>query len=332
VKNREITKASLKRVKELVAGVENMTGKEYQEILDSMVKFHRYSFYNQMILMFHRCSQVAGYKRWQELGRSVKKGSKAVWILAPAYYKKKVTVKNEEGQEEEEEVRKLYFRSVPVFDISDTEGEEIERGLTTRSRVSFPEAKEAAEKLGLSVTLKPLEIIRGGYIKEKAITLNSNLNDTEHVGTLIHELSHWLLNHTNNKNGELPEEVEEQQAETATYLACRILGVERKSEFYLKGWALSQNIVKDFQTLDKVAKEIIGAINNKGGDIPPPKGVKKVDNFEATGIAEGFIECKDEKKAIAAWQHLIDTGLAWSLQGFFGRTASRLIEAGICHR
>jgi len=58
----------------------------------------------------------------------------------------------------------------------------------------------------------------------------------------------------------------------------------------------------------------------------------KVDNFEATGIAEGFIECKDEKKAIEAWQHLIDTGLAWSLQGFFGRTASRLIEAGICHR
>ncbi len=258
MKNKEITQASLKRVKELVASVETMTNKEYQAVLDSMAKFHRYSFYNQMILMFHKCSQVAGYRRWQELGRSVKKGSKAVWILAPAYYKKKV--ENDEG--EEEEVRKLYFRSVPVFDIADTEGEEVERGLTTSSKIGFPEAKEAARKLGFSVRLKPLEIATGGFIKEKAITLNSNLSDTEHVGTLIHELSHGLLDHTNNKNGELPEKVKEQQAETATYLACQILGVERKSKFYLKGWSLSKNIVKDFQTLDKVAKEIIGAVNN----------------------------------------------------------------------
>jgi len=260
VKNKEITKASLKRVKELVASVESMTEKEYQGVLDSMVKFHRYSFYNQMILMFHHCSQVVGYKRWKELGRTVRKGSKAVWILAPAYYKKKV--ENEEG--EEEEVRKLYFRSVPVFDIADTEGEEIKRGLTTRSKVNFPEAKEAAGKLGFSVTLKPLEITMGGFIKEKAIILNSNLNDTEHVGTLIHELSHGLLNHTNSKNGELPAEIKEQQAETATYLVCRILGIKRKCQFYLKGWALSKAIIKDFQTLDKVAKEIIGAINRKG--------------------------------------------------------------------
>jgi len=267
MKNKDITQASLKRVKELVASAENMTDKEYQEMLDSMVKFHIYSFCNQMILMFHNCSQVAGYRRWQELGRTVKKGSKAVWILAPAYYKKKV--ENEEG--EEEEVRKLYFRSVPVFDISDTEGEEIERGLTTRSRVSFPEVREAAGKLGFSVKLKPLEIINGGYIKERAITLNSNLSDTEHVGTLIHELSHGLLEHINGNNGELPEKLKEQQAETATYLTCQILGVERKSEFYLKGWSLSKNIVKDFQTLDKVAKEIIGAINNKGG-ISPERG------------------------------------------------------------
>jgi len=272
MKNKEITQASLKRVKELVASVDAMTDKEYQGMLDSMVKFHQYSFYNQMILMFHNCSQVAGYKRWQELGRSVKKGSKAVWILAPAYYKKKVTVKDEEGEEEETEVRKLYFRSVPVFDIADTEGKEIERNLTTRSKVNFPEAKEAAGKLGFSVKLKPLEIATGGYIKEKAITLNSNLNDTEHVGTLIHELSHGLLEHTNSNNGELPAEVKEQQAETATYLVCQILGVKRKSQFYLRNWNLSKNIVKDFQTLDKVAKEIVGAINNKGGDIPPEGG------------------------------------------------------------
>ena len=55
-----------------------------------------------------------------------------------------------------------------------------------------------------------------------------------------------------------------------------------------------------------------------------------MDNFKATGIAEGFIECGDQKEILEAWQHLIDTGLAWSLQGWFGRTAESLIEQGLC--
>ena len=55
-----------------------------------------------------------------------------------------------------------------------------------------------------------------------------------------------------------------------------------------------------------------------------------MDNYTATGIAEGFIECEDEDTLIKAWQHLIDTGLAWTLQGWFGRRANDLIEAGIC--
>ncbi len=55
-----------------------------------------------------------------------------------------------------------------------------------------------------------------------------------------------------------------------------------------------------------------------------------MDSYTATGIAEGFIEAEDEDQVIEAWQTLIDTGLCWQLQGFFGRTAARLIEQGIC--
>ena len=55
----------------------------------------------------------------------------------------------------------------------------------------------------------------------------------------------------------------------------------------------------------------------------------EVDNFNAVGIAEGFIPCEDEDTVIKAWQHLVDTGLAWTLQGWFGRTAKVLIEQGI---
>ena len=54
------------------------------------------------------------------------------------------------------------------------------------------------------------------------------------------------------------------------------------------------------------------------------------DSYTAVGIAEGFEPAESEEQVIAAWQHLIDTGLAWSLQGWFGRTAMDLIEQGVC--
>jgi len=55
---------------------------------------------------------------------------------------------------------------------------------------------------------------------------------------------------------------------------------------------------------------------------------KNMTDYEATGLAEGFIEAENEEQIIEAWQHLHDTGLAYELQGWFGRTAKSLIEDG----
>lgn len=52
--------------------------------------------------------------------------------------------------------------------------------------------------------------------------------------------------------------------------------------------------------------------------------------YQAVGIAEGFVEWEDEIQFVEAWQFLIDTGIAWKLQGWFGRTACALIEDGVC--
>lgn len=54
-----------------------------------------------------------------------------------------------------------------------------------------------------------------------------------------------------------------------------------------------------------------------------------MDNYTAVSIVEGF-EDGSEQEQIEAWQHLIDTGLCWTLQGWFGRRAQNLIDSGVC--
>jgi hypothetical protein len=53
-----------------------------------------------------------------------------------------------------------------------------------------------------------------------------------------------------------------------------------------------------------------------------------INTFNAVGIAEGFIEADSEEQVLEAWQYLVDSGIVWQLQGWFGRTANELIERG----
>jgi hypothetical protein len=54
-----------------------------------------------------------------------------------------------------------------------------------------------------------------------------------------------------------------------------------------------------------------------------------MDDYTAIGLAEGFIEAQSEEQVLTAWKHLHETGLAYRLQGWFGRTAQALLEQGL---
>jgi hypothetical protein len=57
-----------------------------------------------------------------------------------------------------------------------------------------------------------------------------------------------------------------------------------------------------------------------------------ITSYMATGLAEGFEETDEPKDILRAWSYLIGTRLAYSLQGWFGRSAESLIEQGLIDR
>ena len=76
-----------------------------------------------------------------------------------------------------------------------------------------------------------------------------------------------------------------------------------------------------------VDSEEIGSAVWQGGSTPPSLPI--MDNYTAIGLAEGFIEADSEEQILEAWQYLHDTGLAYELQGWFGRMARNFIEQGL---
>ena len=74
-----------------------------------------WSIGNQILMMCNGTTDARGFKQWKTVGRTVKKGSKAIYILAPLVKKIK------EDDPEEEKIIVMGFRPIPVFPIEDTE-------------------------------------------------------------------------------------------------------------------------------------------------------------------------------------------------------------------
>jgi len=166
----------------------------FDAFLAYAARFHRYSWRNTLLIVFQRpeATFVAGFRRWQELGRKVKRGAKAVWILAPRRYTKTV----ERGEGEEKEVEGLYFCPVPVFADVDTEGE----GPLPNFRPNIAEASDLLPALhgvtasfGVPLLRTPCE--GNGWSDGRQVNVDPSLPDGIAAQTLLHELAHHSLKH-----------------------------------------------------------------------------------------------------------------------------------------
>lgn len=99
-------------------------------------------------------------------------------------------------------------------------------------------------------------------------------------------------------------------------------------ERWLSRWSLEDVEGQDYW---EVTRSRIGDVVDVKLVLAPKPEPVKMDQFRACMIAEGVQEA-DEDERVEAWQYLLDTGLCWQLQGWYGRTAQRLIEIGVITR
>ena len=195
---------------------------ELTKVLNTMSTFHNYSFGNCMLIARQKpdATLVAGFRAWLKLGRCVRKGEKGICILAPMVGKKEA----DDGSGETREV--FGFRAVHVFDVSQTEGEE----LPEVNKISG----DPGEKLGklhatsetLGIALSYDDDLGGadGVSKGGHIVLVRGLSAAEEFNTLAHELAHELL-HRGSDRRTLSKAVKELEAEAVAYVVSKAAGL-----------------------------------------------------------------------------------------------------------
>jgi antirestriction protein ArdC len=256
---KKITEQLEKGVKEI------FTSDRFTEYLRFMSSFTDYSFNNCLLIMLQKpeATLCAGYKAWQQKGRQVRKGEKGIRILAPCPHKKEV--------EKDGEIKTIVwntFRAVSIFDISQTDGDELPAcpaQMLTGEVADFEELKQKLE--GISPVPVSYEAIKGGANgfyshTEKRIAVQTDMSEAQTLKTLIHEISHAILHDSDTgTETDADRSTREVQAESVAYTVCSMLGLDTSdySFGYIAGWSTGKEVkelTESMETIRTTAKDI----------------------------------------------------------------------------
>jgi|tagenome__1003787_1003787.scaffolds.fasta_scaffold20985677_4 antirestriction protein ArdC len=269
--------------------------KQWRAWLNTLGKFHSYSF-NNVLLLHMQCaargmdapSRVAGFKVWLSLNRCVIKGEKALKVYAPIVVKIKP---GERGYRPDGTATKVAgFRLAPTFDIQQTDGEPLPEEPETpefpagvapdglwESQVKF------AKDHGYDVSFGNTNDAEGYTDPQTHDIVISNVHDTEGLygracAILSHEIAHMLLHVDGDADEALRQYrshrgVAETEAESIAYLVSRHFGIAvgATSFHYVAGWAKDPDVViKVGQRVQSTARKIIDALDASVRNDPFP--------------------------------------------------------------
>ncbi len=258
---------------EIAAEVEMLrTSKGWTEWLAFARHFRTYSLNNQLLIHRQRpdATRVAGFRKWQSLGRQVRRHEQGIAILAPLLVKGT----DREGSEDRPLVRLKGFRIVHVFDIAQTEGEPEPEGLGPFPEITAPDPMllvsliAAASRAGIGVAFSnDTSLNARGWYDGAAhnITLVECYSTPSQIRTMLHELGHACdddlhdLERTRAQN--------ELVAESAAYLVGSGkfgLKMSDSSAHYLTGWnatldglvAMAEQVLKTATRVEELLADL----------------------------------------------------------------------------
>jgi len=255
-------------VEQLVRQVEAGESELLEEYLKAMAKFRQYSVGNAILIGFQKpdATHVAGFRTWQQLGRHVKKGERGIAIMAPIVYRSK-TGPEEDGEEQAEDETVRAFKTVHVFDISQTDG----KPLPEFARVDG-DPGVYAERLKGYVSGRGIEVeynkamgSADGMSSGGLIRLKKGLSAAEEFSVLVHELAHEML-HKDRDNMPKDKKVRETEAEAVAFVVCCGVGldVSSASSDYIQLYnGEKKTLLESLERIQRTAAQILEAITRK---------------------------------------------------------------------
>jgi len=211
-------------IEKLAEGISHLTtSADWRRYLDFQAKFHHYSFNNVCLIAMQRpeATRVAGFNAWLKMSRFVRKGEKAIWVLAPMVYKKA------DVKEGEDEWVIRGFKFVPVFDVAQTDGEELP-SICNRLDGNDPAGHYAqllsvAQSLGFTVVDHEFDGSTNGDCNHAEHRIRVEVRNTpaQRVKTLAHEIAHALLHEKFESRA-----LAELEAESVAYVVCQSIGID----------------------------------------------------------------------------------------------------------
>ncbi|MEQ1829926.1 MAG: ArdC-like ssDNA-binding domain-containing protein [Pirellula sp.] len=272
----EALKTSDDALKELAEALRQGKSEKLVEYLGMMSKFHHYSFGNCILIAIQKpeATFVAGFGRWKELGRFVKKGEKGIAILAPLVGKRKKDsdepiqkpeVSNDSAESPSGKV--LYgFRVVHVFDVNQTEGQELPNfaSLGGDPGAKFERLEEIIKGHGIAIEyVDQLPFDANGMSEGGKITINATRPKAQMFSTMVHELAHELL-HWGDRRASTTKVIRETEAEAVAYVVCKSTGLElsTRSADYIQLWSGDEKVLlQSLEHIRNVASKILSELN-----------------------------------------------------------------------
>ena len=276
MKTEELKKLAQQALDGLFEQLAQGVSQQLQDYLRAMSRFRAYSLSNAILIEMQHSGamRVAGYGAWRELGRQVKRGEHGITILAPVLRRAKVgnvspgnDSASQKTQSDDQEAPNgpviLGFRPVHVFDISQTEGQDLPQFTQVQGHPQgyLQRLKDLIASEGIILEYCPSLGGADGCSSPGKIMIRSGMEAAEEFGVLAHELAHQRM-HLREERGQ-DHAVAETEAEAVASILCGSVGIDsrRSSADYIHlHQGDKQLFLKSLERIRRYAFEIIDSI------------------------------------------------------------------------